>query len=261
MADAPDELLRHFRDAFAADPVAAYRDWYRAQEELRDGESPAQSRALADDLWSFHDALVFGEPGARARFLHNLAVFFGSPGPAADLDRARALFASALRHFASHDEAGWRSRALHNFATALSNLGATPADLEESVALFDAALAWRTSEREIARGVTLHNRGIALRRLAELAPARAEDFLAESAASLEEAAAIRGQNNLVDGRALSLFHLGLTLEWLAATGEHPDAAVAAIRSFDEAARAFESAGKTDSARISAEHREALMSER
>jgi hypothetical protein len=95
-------------------------------------------------------------------------VFYGSPGPAADLSRARSAFGVALEHFAADTESGWRARAQHNFATALSNLGTTAGQLQESVALFELALAWRTAEREIARGVTLHNLGIALRRLAEL---------------------------------------------------------------------------------------------
>ena len=51
-------------------------------------------------------------------------------------------------------DGAWLARAHHNFATSLSNLGSTAADLHESLRLFDRALAWRTVEREIARGVT-----------------------------------------------------------------------------------------------------------
>jgi hypothetical protein len=113
--------------------------------------------------------LPFAGEEERARFFHNVAVFFGSPGPAADLARAREGFAVALKYFDEHDESGWHARTLHNFGTSLSNLGATFSDLAESVAHFERALAWRTTEREIARVVTLHNMGIALRRLARLA--------------------------------------------------------------------------------------------
>ena len=118
----------------------------------------------------------------------------------------------ALAHFADDAESGWRARAQHNFATALSNLGTTAGQLRESVALFEQALAWRTSEREIARGVTLHNFGIALRRLAELEPDRADDHLAASGRALREAIAIRQRHGLVEGCALSQRHLAETLE-------------------------------------------------
>ena len=149
-----DQLRSHFRDAFAADPLGAYRDWFRAQEELRDGTDGDAARALADDLWEMLPGLVLGPPEARARFFHNAAVFFGSPGPAADLFRAREAFTESLAHFSSHSDSGWHARALHNFATALSNLGTTEADLRESVSLFERALEWRTSERESAARTT-----------------------------------------------------------------------------------------------------------
>ena len=45
-------------------------------------------------------------------------------------------------------------------------------------------LEWRTSEREIARGVTLHNLGLALRRLCELAPDRSPELLERSGVAL-----------------------------------------------------------------------------
>src|SRR5713226_2268669 len=166
----PDDLLRHFREKFQKDPVGAFREWFRLQEDLRDAGDAEKARALADDFADLLPQITFPSESERARFFHNAAVFFGSPGPAADLARARECFAVALEHFDAHEEGGWRARALHNLATSLSNLGETTADLTESVSLFERALEWRTLEREIARGVTLHNMGIALRRLACLDP-------------------------------------------------------------------------------------------
>jgi tetratricopeptide (TPR) repeat protein len=211
-----EDLPRHFREALRDDPVGAYRDWFRTQEELRERGESGIARALADDLWELVPQLSFGAAEERARFLHNAAVFFGSPGPAADLGRARQWFAAALEHFSAHAEDGWHARALHNLATSLSNLGATAPELEEAVALFERALEWRTAEREIARGVTLHNLGLALRRLAELDPARALDHLAKSAECLGDAVAIRERNRLAEGRAASERHLGITLDRLEA---------------------------------------------
>jgi tetratricopeptide (TPR) repeat protein len=245
VAQKTDEILEHFRAAFREAPAAAYRDWFRLQEELREREDAATARALAEDFWSFAPGLSFATDEERARFLHNVAVFFGSPGPAADLARAREGFTAALAHFSDHEESGWHARVLHNFATSLSNLGATLEDLSESVALFRRALAWRTAEREIARGVTLHNLGLALRRLAERDSERAGEHLEASAAALREAADIRGRHGLAEGHALSLFHLGLTLEALG----QPDQAV---ETFRRAAEAFELLGKTDSAAIARE---------
>src|SRR6202040_995611 len=148
---------------------------------------------------------------------------------------------AALANFSDHEESGWHARVLHNFATSLSNLGATPEDLSESVALFRRALAWRTPEREIARGVTLHNLGLALRRLAQRDSDRAGEHLAASAAALREAANIRERHGLAEGHALSLFHLGLTLEALGSDQ--------GIETLNRAAEAFDRLGKTDSATI------------
>jgi hypothetical protein len=150
----------------------------------------------------------------RARFRHNAAVFFGSPGPAADLSRARPLFEEALGYFSEHADDGWRARVQHNFATALSNLGTTPADIEEALRLFEDALSWRTTEREIARGVTLHNMGLAWRRLAEIAPERRREALLQGAASLREAIAIRERHGLAEGLEASRRELARTLEAL-----------------------------------------------
>jgi hypothetical protein len=244
-----DELLRHFRSAFAAEPVAAYREWFRLQEELRESGRDADAlieRALADELWDSLPSLTFEGPEGRARFLHNLGVFFGSPGPAANLERSRRLFAEAAEFFEAAPDEAWLARANHNFATSLSNLASTAAELNESLGLFERALAWRTEEREIARGVTLHNRGLALRRLAELDPGGARQHLADSARSLEEAAEIRERHALSDGRARSLFHRGVTLLRLASEGD-AEAAGEAARCLDDAAALFERLGKSDSA--------------
>jgi hypothetical protein len=210
------DLRRHFERTLVVDPAGAYRDWFRAQEELQGRGEDEAARALAEDLWRLLPALPFDSPGQRARFLHNAGVFYGNPGPAADLGRARTLFAAALEHFAEGDETrrDWRSRAQHNLATAISNLAATREELEEAVTLFGEALAWRDGEREIARGVTLHNLGIALRRLADLDPSRAGERLAESARALGEAVAIRERHGLEAGRRLSEEQLTITRERL-----------------------------------------------
>jgi tetratricopeptide (TPR) repeat protein len=215
---AHDGLRRHFRDALSADPVGAYRDWFRTQEELRERGDADTARVLADDLWGLLPTLALEPDETRARFLHNAAVFYGSPGPAADLGRARSCFDAAIRHFAADPETGWHARALHNFATALSNLGETPAELRESVSLFERALGWRTREREIARGVSLHNLGLALRRLADLDPGSAPEHLEASAAALREAVAIRTRHGLAEGRASSARQLEATLERVAVFG-------------------------------------------
>ena len=216
---ATEDLRRHFRAALAGDPVGAYRDWFRTQEELRERGDVDTARALADDLWEILPSLSFDAEEQRARFFHNAAVFYGSPGPAADLPRARNAFGVALGHFAADEDGGWHARALHNLATSLSNLGASREELVEAVGLFDRALAWRTSEREIARGVTLHNRGLAERRLADLDPGHAAEHLSASAASLREAVAIRGRLGLAEGRALSERHLAVSLALLEAEEE------------------------------------------
>jgi hypothetical protein len=215
------DLRRHFEEAFGADPVGAYRDWYRVQEELRERGEGETARALADDLWRLLPGLAFGSPEGRARFLHNAGVFYGNPGPAADLGRARILFGAALEHFREGDDArrDWRARAQHNLATAISNLAATPEELEEAVALFEDALGWRDAEREIARGVTLHNLGVALRRLADLDPSGAAGRLAASAGALREAVAIRERHGLEAGRARSEAELEITRERLRAAAE------------------------------------------
>jgi hypothetical protein len=240
-----EQTRAHFRAAFRADPANAYRDWFRLQEELRESDDTETSLALAEDLWAFIHELPFAGEQERARFFHNVAVFFGSPGPAADLSRAREAFSIALAHFREHEESGWHARVLHNFATSLSNLGETAEELTESVSLFERALEWRTAEREIARGVTLHNLGISLRRLARLGSSGGPGELERSAAALNEAAEIRLRYGLAEGHALSLFHLGLTLEAL-------QRREAARELFLRAGEEFQQLGKLDSAAIARE---------
>jgi hypothetical protein len=109
----------------------------------------------------------------------------------------------ALGHFAVDREDGWRARVLHNLATAIGNLASSATELEESIRIFDEALAWRTTDREIARAVTQHNRGLALARLAELDPANGREHLEAGARSLAEAVEIRGRLGLTEGLAAS----------------------------------------------------------
>ena len=228
--------------------MTAYRDFFRLQEDLRDRGDAESARALAEELWSALPDLSFDSEEESARFHHNVAVFFGSPGDAADLARARRCFETALGWWREPEETGWHARVLHNFGTALANLGTEASDLDESIALFERALAWRTKEREIARAVTLHHLGIARRRRAELAPEEAADDLERSAHALGEAAEIRRRHGLGEGRALSLFHLAVTLERLA--GGEPGAVLEeARRRYADAAEAFESLGMETQAEV------------
>ncbi len=248
MTEKPDPLLEHFREAFRDRPGAAYREWFRLQEELRDHKDCETARALADDLWRLLPGLSFDSAEERARFFHNVAVFLGSPGPVADLSRARECFAIALAKWTPEHDPGSNARALHNYATAVSNLATSAEEAEESVALFERALLWRTAEREIARGVTLHNLGLAWRRLAELSPSRAPEALEQGARCLREAIEIRRRRGLPEGHALSLFHLGLTLERYSALTEGcslSEAHECLARSAEE----FDRLGKSDSASI------------
>jgi tetratricopeptide (TPR) repeat protein len=246
-----DELesgVSTLRDALRAAPVAAYRDFFRLQEDLRDRGDAESARTLAEELWSVLPELSFESEEGRARFHHNVAVFFGSPGDAASLSRARACFETALAWWREPEETGWHARVLHNFATALANLGTEAPELDESIALFERALTWRTKEREIARAVTLHHLGLARRRRAELAPEGAADDLERSAHALTEAAEIRQRHGLGEGRALSLFHLAITLERLAG-GEPGVVLEEARRRYAEAADAFVALGMETQAEV------------
>ncbi len=209
----------------------------------------ARARELAEELWAVLPELAFDSGEDRARFHHNVAVFFGSPGEAADLSRARTCFAVAMDWWREPEDSGWHARVLHNFATALSNLGTTSSELEEAVDLFVRALEWRTGEREIARAVTLHHLGLAWRKFGELAPERAGEALEKSAAALAEAAEIRARHGLAEGHALSLFHLAVSLE-------RAGSAEAASR-FEEAAAAFDRLGMEAQAEISRKRADAV----
>lgn len=139
-----DSRAPTLRDALRASPGEAYRDFFRLQERLRDEGEATRARELAEELWEVLPELAFESGEERARFHHNVAVFFGSQGEAADLSRARQCFAVAMEWWREPEDSGWHARVLHNFATALANLGMTPPELDESVALFERALAWRT---------------------------------------------------------------------------------------------------------------------
>ena len=233
-----ETLLRHFQARLADSPADAYREWFRLQEELRENGESEIARALAEDLWAALPGLGFASQEEKARFFHNVAVFFGSPGPAADLDRARIAFREALQHFSAHGDDGWRARALHNLATAVSNLGRTPVELADSVDFFERALEWRTPERPIARAATLHNQGIAWKRWAALEPARAPELLDRAIAAFREAIAIRERERLAEGRARSLLQLAEALDRSADRGGPQEERQEAQELFEEARREF-----------------------
>ena len=244
-----DSRAPTLRDALRASPAEAYRDFFRLQEQLRDEGEVSRARELAEELWGVLPELEFESGEERARFHHNVAVFFGSPGDAADLSRARQCFRIAMEWWREPEDSGWHARVLHNFATALSNLGSTASDLGEAVDLFGRALQWRTEKREIARAVTLHHLGLAWRRLAELAPELAGEALEKSADALTRAAEIRERHGLAEGHALSLFHLAVSLE--------PREPESARRRFEEAALAFDRLGMEAQAEIARSRRRAL----
>jgi tetratricopeptide (TPR) repeat protein len=248
VTDEPEAAAPTLGDALRAAPVAAYRDFFRLQEDLRDRGDSASARALAEELWSTLPELSFASEEESARFHHNVAVFFGSPGDAADLSRARRCFEAALAWWREPEETGWHARVLHNFATALANLGTSPSELDQAISLFERALAWRTKEREIARAVTLLHLGVARRRRAELDPEHAADDLERSAHALAEAAEIRKRHGLNEGRALSLFHLAVSLERLAG-GEPGVVREEARRRYADAAEAFEALGMETQAKV------------
>lgn len=237
-----EERVAYFREAFRAGPEGAYREWFLLQEELRDNGEDKIARALADDLWRLLPDLDFASASQRARFQHNLGAFFGSAGPAADLERARSCFAAALTEWSEPGYDAERSRALHNLAGALCNLGEKAQDLRDAIELFGRALEWRTPERAAGRGVTLHNLGRALRRLAELAPEEAHEALRRSASVLREAVAVRQARGLVDGHAASLFDLGVTLTRLAEFDGH-DRVAEVQEALTEAARRSDELGE------------------
>jgi len=201
-----EAFVARFRAAFPAAPRDTFREWYLLQDELREGGHDDVARALADDLWALAPALPFAADGERASFFHNFAVFLGSLGPAASLARSREAFRVALGIWppGSSDHA----RAQQNEANAIQALAKSKGELDEAIALYREALVVRTAA--VARGVTLHNLGVAFRRLAELDPGRRDEHLGESEAALRAALALRREKGLGEGEALTLFHLALT---------------------------------------------------
>ena len=140
------------------------------------------------------------------------------------------------------------SRAFHNRGNALQNLGESRDELQEAVRMYERALVWRTAERRIARGVTLHNFAAALRRLAQLEPSSALEHLARSESLLEEAIEIRQAEGLPEGEALSWFHLGLTRDAAAEAGSAFGRA-GAVEAFLRAAAGYEALSKKDEAEM------------
>ena len=195
-----------FHRLFAEDPRAAFRDWFVLQEHLRDDrerqeESEETARALASDLWSIRETLVFSPKGEEATFLHNLAVFFGSRGPAESLSFSLLLFEESLNAgYGSEDPEAW-ARLFHNRGNALQNLARSADDLRESLVSYERALSVRDASRRVARGVTLHALGILLRKLAEAEPQRREAHLRAAIAALEESLSLRSEERLERGMA------------------------------------------------------------
>jgi tetratricopeptide (TPR) repeat protein len=208
-------LRSALRSRFATDPISAFRDWYRVQSELAQAGENALCAALADDLWE----LLAARPAddGEGRLWNNAGAFYGTPGSAASLERARECFRRALAIWENDEEK--RARALHNLGSALAALGTSADDLERAVAAFEEALGYRDARREIARAVTLHHLGIAARKLAERAPESSAGHLERSAASLTEALGLRQKHGLAQGTASSRFQLGVSLLSLGRTGE------------------------------------------
>jgi tetratricopeptide (TPR) repeat protein len=230
-------------EAFAGDVSAAYREWYTAQRTLAEGGEATLCAALADDLWEMLPELERRLGEERGRFFNNLGAFFGTPGPAASLARAEECFARSLEAWAGDEEK--RARALHNRGSALAALGESGAELSRAAEVLEAALAYRTAEREIARAVTLHHLGIARRKLAERSGSGAAASLERSARALSEALEIRTRLGLASGRASTRFQLGVTL---AAQGRSSEAR----RAFEIAADELAACGNAEQARAAGE---------
>jgi hypothetical protein len=198
------DLVAVFRRRFADDSRDAFRDWYVLQEHLRDEgttESSALARTLASDLWDMRETLVFSSKGEEARFLHNLAVFFGSRGPAENLELSLFLFEESLDAAGPGGDLEAWARTWHNRGNALQNLARSADDLRESLGSYERALTVRDDSRRVARGVTLHALGILLRKLAEAEPERREAHLHAAIAALEESLSLRTEERLERGMA------------------------------------------------------------
>ena len=211
-------LVAHFRRAFAEDAHGAFRDWFVLMEHLRDegtDEAAGTAKTLATDLWEMRKRIVFslnerGEEGTKAKeamkgeestFLHNLAVFFGSRGPAENLSRSLFLFEESLdAGYGSGDLEAW-ARLCHNRGNALQNLARSREDLLEALASYERALTVRDATRRIARGVTLHARGLLFRKLAEAESGERHAHLASAISSFEESLLLRSEERLKRGIA------------------------------------------------------------
>jgi tetratricopeptide (TPR) repeat protein len=200
-------LRSALRFRFSAEPIAAFRDWYRVQSELAQAGERALCAALADDLWELLSARPADD--GEGRLWNDAGAFYGTPGSAADLDRARECFRRALSIWEGDEER--RARALHNLGSALAALGTSADDLESAVSAFEEALDYRDARREIARAVTLHHLGIAERKLAERTPGSSAEHVGRSVAALEEALSLRRKHGLVLGTASTRFQLGVSL--------------------------------------------------
>jgi hypothetical protein len=198
------DFVAMFRRRFAEDPRAAYRDWFVLQEHLRDEgttESSALARTLASDLWDMRGTVVFPSKGDEATFLHNLAVFFGSRGPAESLSSSLLLFEESLdAGYGSEDLEAW-ARLFHNRGNALQNLVRSADDLREALVSYERALTVRDASRRVARGVTLHARGLLLRKLSEAEPHRRPEHLRAAISSFEESLSLRSEERLERGMA------------------------------------------------------------
>jgi tetratricopeptide (TPR) repeat protein len=203
LPDAP-ALVARFRTLFAEDPRGAFRDWYLLQEHLRDEETEeaaGTARTLASDLWDIRSSLISSSKVEEATFLHNLAVFFGSRGPAENLSFSLLLFEESLdAGYGSGDLEAW-ARLCHNRGNALQNLARSREDLLEAVACYERALTVRDGSRRIARGVTLHALGLAMRKLAEAEPPMRAERLRAAIHALEESLALRSEEKLERGTA------------------------------------------------------------
>ena len=202
----PPQLIAYFRRAFAEDSRAAFRDWHVLQEHLRDDRenqeaSEETARVLASDLWNNRLKLVFSSKGEEATFLHNLAVFFGSRGPAASLSFSLILFEESLAAGYGREDLEAMARLQHNRGNALQNLARSTGDLREALACYERALMVRDGSRRIARGVTLHARGLVFRKLAEAEPEARLERLAAAISSLEESLSLRSEEKLERGMA------------------------------------------------------------
>lgn len=170
-------------------------------EHERRQESDQTARALASDLWSIRGRLAFSSKGEEARFLHNLAVFFGSRGPAESLSSSLLLFEESLgAGYGREDPEAW-ARLFHNRGNALQNLARSADDLKESLACYEQALKVRDASRRVARGVTLHALGNLRRKLAEAEPEERETHLRAAIAAFEESLSLRSEEGLERGAA------------------------------------------------------------